>query len=119
MIAEFLRHPSGTARAAERPHGFAGGLPDLTRAELIAALQPRDEDGVGPDSTHAEVSHNRSPLSSAAGAGTVGDHPVLPPNDQVSPGPAHVDALVSRARFPIEQLLAADVGVPVLDGVHI
>src|SRR5215472_8422486 len=67
MIAEFLRHPSSTARAAERPHGFAGGLPDLTRAELIAALQPRHEDGVGPDSTHAEVSHNRSPLSSAAG----------------------------------------------------
>jgi hypothetical protein len=43
----------------------------------------------------------------------------LPPNDQVSAGPAHVDALVGRARFPIEQLLAADVGVPVLDGVHI
>jgi hypothetical protein len=30
MITELLRHPSGTARAAERPDGRADSLPDLT-----------------------------------------------------------------------------------------
>jgi hypothetical protein len=119
MIAELLRHPSGTARAAERPDGRAGGLPDLTRAELIAALQPRHEDRVSPDSTDAEVSHNRSQLRQRRRTGAVGDHPVLLPNDHVSAGPADVGALVGRARFPMEQLLAADVGVPLVDGVHI
>ena len=107
MIAELLRHPSGTARTAERPDGRAGGLPDLTRAGLIAALQLRREDGVSPHSTHTEVSHDRSRLRQRRRAGAVGDHPFLPPNDQVSAGPADIDAVV------------IDVGVPVVYGVHI
>jgi len=119
MIAELLRHPSGTARTAERPDGRAGGLPDLTRAGLIAALQPRREDGVSPHSTHTEVSHDRSRLRQRRRAGAVGDHPFSPPDNQVSAGPADIDAVVGRACFPVEQLLAIDVGVPVVDGVHI
>jgi hypothetical protein len=52
MIAELLRHPSGTARGAERPDCRRDRLPDLTHGGLIAALQPRHEDGVSPDRTH-------------------------------------------------------------------
>jgi hypothetical protein len=112
MIAELLRHPSGTARAAERPDGRAGGLPDLTRAELIAALQPRHEDRVSPDSTDAEVSHNRSQLRQRRRTGAAGDHPVLLPNDHVSAGPAGINAVVRVGDV-------AGVSVPVVDGVHI
>ena len=43
MITKLLRYPSGTTRAAERPNGRSDGLPDLTRAGLIAAPQPRYE----------------------------------------------------------------------------
>jgi hypothetical protein len=111
MIAELLRHPSSTARAAERPDGRADGLPDLNRAELIAVLQPRHEDGVRPDSTDAEVSHNRSRLRQRRRAGAVGDHPVMMPNDQMSAGPAGVNAVVR-----VGDVAAA--GVPVVDGVH-
>jgi len=111
MIAELLRHPSSTARAAERPDGRAGGLPDLTRAKLIAALQPRHEDRVSPDSTDAEVSHSRSRLRQRRRAGAVGDHPIMMPNDQVSAGPAGVNAVVR-----VGDVTAA--GVPVVDGVH-
>jgi hypothetical protein len=112
MITELLRHPTGTARAAERPDGRVGGLPDLTRAELIAALQPRHEDRVSPGSTDAEVSHNRSRLRQRSYAGTVGDHPFMMQNDQVSAGPAGVNAVVRVGDV-------AGVGVPVVDGVHI
>jgi hypothetical protein len=112
MIAELLRHPTGTARAAERPDSRAGGLPDLTRAELIAALQSRHEDRVSPVSIDAEVSHDRSLLRQRSRAGAVGDHPVMMPNDQVSAGPAGVSAVVCVGDV-------ADVGVPVMDGVHI
>jgi len=112
MITEVLRHPTGTARAAERPDGRAGGLPDLTRAELIAALQPRHEDRVSPGSTDAEVSHNRSRLRQRSYAGAVGDHLFMMPNDQVFAGPAGVNAVVRVGDV-------AGVGVPVVDGVHI
>jgi hypothetical protein len=40
MIAELLRHPSGTAREAERPDCRRDRLPDLAHGGLIAALQP-------------------------------------------------------------------------------
>jgi hypothetical protein len=76
MITELLRHPPGAARPPERPDGRTHGLPDLTRARLITAPQPRHEDGISPDS-------------------------------------------VGCARFPVARLLAVDVGVPVVDGVHI
>jgi hypothetical protein len=59
MIAELLRYPFGTARAAERPDGRGNGLPDLARAGLIGALQPRYESGVSPDSTQAQMSPSR------------------------------------------------------------
>ena len=119
MITELLRYPTGTARAAERPDGRAGGLPDLTRAGLIAALQLRREDGVSPYSTHTAVGHDRSRLRQRRRAGAVGDHPFLPPDNQVSADPADIDAVAGRACFPVAQLLAIDVGVPVVDGVHI
>src|SRR5262249_19522384 len=59
MLARLLGHPAGTAGTAERPDGRGNGLPDLTRAGLIAALQHRREDRISPDSTHAEVRVNR------------------------------------------------------------
>jgi short chain dehydrogenase len=62
-VTLLLRHPSGTARAAERPDGRGDGLPDLTRARLIVALQVRREDGVSPDHTRAQVSHHQPPRS--------------------------------------------------------
>jgi len=43
----------------------------------------------------------------------------LLPDDQLSAGPADVDAAVGCACFPVEQLLAVNVGVSVVDGVHI
>ena len=43
MIAKFLRNPFNAARVAERPDSRGDGLPDLTSAGLIGALQPRHE----------------------------------------------------------------------------
>jgi hypothetical protein len=40
MIAELLRHPSGTSRTAEHADGHGDGLPDLAHAGFITALQP-------------------------------------------------------------------------------
>lgn len=54
-----IADPSGTAQAAERTDGRGDSPPDLSRAEIITGLQPRHEDGVGPDATRAEVSHRR------------------------------------------------------------
>jgi len=118
VIAELLCDPPGTARAAERSDGRADGLPDLSRADLIPALQPRHEDGVSPESTDAEASHNRSRLRQRWRAGAVGDHRFCR-RTTGCPLVSRVSMRWSAARFPVEQLLAVDVGVLVVDGMHI
>jgi hypothetical protein len=38
MIAELLRHPSGTARATKRPDRHGNGLPDLSSVGFVTTL---------------------------------------------------------------------------------
>jgi hypothetical protein len=52
-LARTLRDPFGAALAAEPADGVGDGVPDLTGAGRIGALQRRYEKGVGPD--RAEV----------------------------------------------------------------
>src|SRR5215469_17044668 len=60
MIAELLRHPFGTAAVAESTDRRGDRQPHLTRAGLIAALQPRCEDGVSSEGANARAGHHRA-----------------------------------------------------------
>jgi hypothetical protein len=57
MIAELLRYPSGTATLAECLDSRGNGLPDFLGTGMVAALQRRHEQGIGPDSANTEVVH--------------------------------------------------------------
>jgi hypothetical protein len=57
VVAKLLRYPFGTALAAEFMNGRGDGIPHLTRAGIIGALQRRHEQGVGPEGADAEVLH--------------------------------------------------------------
>jgi hypothetical protein len=57
VIAELLRYPLGAAALAECLESPGDGLPDLTGAGLVAALQRRHEQGIGTDGADAEVVH--------------------------------------------------------------
>jgi hypothetical protein len=57
MIAELLRYPSGTATLAECPDSRGNGLPDFLSTGMVAALQCRHEQGIGPDGADTEVVH--------------------------------------------------------------
>src|SRR5690242_4123989 len=53
MVAELLSHELGAPARTESAHGPGDGLPDLSGTGLVAALQHRHEQGVGPDSADA------------------------------------------------------------------
>src|SRR5690348_15451682 len=53
MVAELLSHELGAPARTESAHGPGDGLPDLSATGLVAALQHRHEQGVGPDSADA------------------------------------------------------------------
>ena len=55
VVAELLRDPPGAAQDAERRDGRVDGLPDLTRARYLGALQRRREQSVGRTGGDAEV----------------------------------------------------------------
>jgi hypothetical protein len=55
MIAELLRYPSGTATLAECLDSRGHGTPDFPGAGMVAALQGRHEQGIGPDGADTEV----------------------------------------------------------------
>src|SRR5215469_12786955 len=60
MIAELLRHPFGTAAVAESTDRRGDRQPHLTRAGLIAALQPRCEDGVSSEGANVQAGHHQA-----------------------------------------------------------
>jgi hypothetical protein len=53
MVAEFLSHALGATARAEYAHRRGDGLLDLSGAGLVAALEHRHEQGVGPDGPDA------------------------------------------------------------------
>jgi hypothetical protein len=57
VVAKLLRYLFGTAQAAEFMDGSGDGIPYLTRAGIIGALQRRHEQGVGPARADAGVMH--------------------------------------------------------------
>jgi hypothetical protein len=80
MIAELLRHPSGTATLAECLDSYGNGLPDFPGTGMVTALQCRHEQGIGPDGANTQVVHRWPhhepprllvPLTTSPGPGTV------------------------------------------------
>ena len=59
MVAELLRDPAGASRDTVTIEGHGDGLPDLADARLIAALQGRGEQGVGPKGSDAAAPRSR------------------------------------------------------------
>jgi hypothetical protein len=57
VVAKLLRYLFGTALAAEFMDGRGDGIPHLTRAGIIGALQRRHEQCVGPAGADAGVPH--------------------------------------------------------------
>jgi len=57
VVAKLLCYLFGTALAAEFMDGRGNGIPHLTRAGIIGALQRRHEQGVGPEGADVGVLH--------------------------------------------------------------
>jgi hypothetical protein len=57
VVAKLLRYSFGTAQAAEFTDGSGDGMLHLSRAGLIRALQPRYEEGIGPQGADAGMLH--------------------------------------------------------------